>query len=933
MNRAMCALSTKLSMCGYNLVLFDDHPYISYYNMAEPTHENSFGQEKATPMLESNNPRVQRAIDSDKKCKVLEKHVGDFLGGNSDKSNRELRKKLKVPHYDDLKMFQCFIAPKKVRWFYLGYSIVFGFLSIWMMYDLVTGNKNLRTESKFIYYQNTVANKTEVKQILVFVLLGILWVDDFFMIWYNFISTNEGPNGCLCNIVKYIKWMAGALCFWQFGYLNLNKYFDATDSRIWWSIMCLVKLFLNVPLKYPEIKIGRASYLLIAMFLVEAGVYFISCQLWESNFDENWSALGEINRDLVTVIAALYLTGLLILKIQGILKVSEISMGSMLLGNGGLIGLVGTSPTKASIAGQEEHVAKDLKTMTKEEVKIYKAEEKVRKTTLKAIQKEEKKAAKELQKKEKETLESFKNYKLSYKFRRFRKEYAFKVMWWKLASTLYYIGGFMILKDPKGNTNHAVVNALCGIYYLLKLLRHHYLAHPNFKRIAKVYCDAESAVFCCLIVGFIWRVITTTVMIINGEPMAPPGGSGLQSGLIYITYWLGWLVLWSIVGKYFSKRYCSNLWVLLWVTIISSFVFFCFYMNQDDDIWPWEWYMEGLTIVGCNYAMWGIAWGLGSMMDKNNDKRVQMSFACKKWFARGFAKCSHGILKCIWKCRCATDMKFGDSWVFGNLCGLIYRLIMLCFWITTVIFYIFEFWVYFDKDMATFKKVDAILTLAETGAGFILGVLIAIPAIGKMDIAKTLRKVYRILFIINFANLLATSVQYILMSLGKSAFYVPVAVIYNYLKKIGSRLHSRPGFQRTQSVHSCRSRQRVCRYLPSVLGVPLRPIGPRLVDLLDVLLQRCCRLLEPSPIRHFPKASLILLDQTLRWLHGFHASLHDQRCCVQICPSRLQNGLPQTRKLRRPVTKFFSNPPKDPHKLPLSKKKPPRKSQNPPAAS
>jgi hypothetical protein len=909
MNRAMCALSTKLSMCGWNLVLFDDHPYISYYNMAIPTHENSFGQEKATPMLESNNPRVQRAIDSDKKCKDLEKVVGDFMSGNSDKSNRELRKMLKVPHYDDLKMFQPFIMPKKLRWFYLGYAIVFGCLSVWMMYDLVSGNKNLRTESKFIFYQNTVANKTEVKEILIFILLGILWVDDFFMIWYNFISTNEGPDGCLCNIVKYIKWMAGALCFWQFGYLNLNKYFDAGDSRIWWSIMCLIKLFLNVPLKYPELKIGRASYLLIAMFLVEVFVYFTFCQLWDSSFDDNWSALGEINRDLVTVIAALYLSGLLILKIQGILKVSEISMGSMLLGNTGLIGMVGNSPKKASItAGQEEeHVAKDPKTMTKEEAKIYKAEEKVRKAAIKAVQKEEKKAANELKKKEKETLESFKNYKLSYKFRRFRKEYAFKVMWWKLASTLYYIGGFMILNDPKGNTNHAVVNALCGIYYLLKLLRHHYLAHPNFKRIAKVYCDAESAVFCCLIVGFIWRVITTTVQIINGEPMAPPGGSGLQSGLIYLTYWLGWMVLWSIVGKYFSKRYCSNIWVLLWVSLISLFVFWCFYMNQDDDIWPWEWYMEGLTIVGCNYAMWGVAWGFGMIMDKNNDKRVQMSFAMKKWFSRGFTKCSYAIVKCMWKCRCATDMKFGDSWIFGNLCGLIYRLIMLCFWITTVIFYSFEFWVYFDKDMATFKKVDAILTLAETGAGFILGVLIAIPAIGKKDIAKTLRKVYRILFIINFANLLATSVQYILMSLGKSAFYVPVAVISNHLKKIGSRLHSSPGFRRAQMVHRFRSDQRFCRNFPSLLGVPLRPPRQRLVNLLDVFLQRCCRLLEPSAICHLPKTSLVLLDQALRWLNGFHAPVHDQCCRIQIRPNRMQNGLPKTRKFWRPVTKFFSN--------------------------
>merc|ERR1711935_308558 len=276
-----------------------------------------------TPMLQSNNPRVQRAIDSDKKCKELEKVIDDFKAGNSNKGMRELKKKLNVPQYDDLKMFQPFVFPGILKWVYLVYIIIFAAVSVWMMMLLNEGEVDMKTESKFVFYNNTIANQRGVKAIFAFIVLGVVWVDDFFTIWYNFISTKEGPNGKLCNIVKYIKWMAGALCFWQFGYLNLAKYFEIGDARVWWSILCLVKLFLNVPLKYPEIKIGKASYLLIGQFIVEFGVYIFVCKLWEQPFNNWWSALGEINRDLITTIAALYLTGLLILKIQGILKVSE----------------------------------------------------------------------------------------------------------------------------------------------------------------------------------------------------------------------------------------------------------------------------------------------------------------------------------------------------------------------------------------------------------------------------------------------------------------------------------------------------------------------------------------------------------------------------------------------------------------------------------
>lgn len=158
--------------------------------------------------------------------------------------------------------------------------------------------------------------------------------------------------------------------------------------------------------------------------------------MWNSPLFDWLRVCGEISKDCSTLVAAIVLSGLLIGKVQCMIKVSgSEKLGSLLV---------------LSLAG-----VKDAAT-------------------------------------EQDLENKFKDYRGSYKIRRFRKKFLFKIFWWWFCSLLYITTwlGFLTIKN--GLTADMSVNFICGIYYTFKIMKHQYLGHEKFQKIGRALLMFDS---------------------------------------------------------------------------------------------------------------------------------------------------------------------------------------------------------------------------------------------------------------------------------------------------------------------------------------------------------------------------------------------------------------------------------------------------------
>ena len=81
-------------------------------------------------------------------------------------------------------------------------------------------------------------------------------LNDSLMIWFNFIKhkTLYDENSRIVRFTMYVKWVMGGLAYFQFKYFNFQKTdkdekFNFKDLRLYWTFLCQLKLFINIPLK------------------------------------------------------------------------------------------------------------------------------------------------------------------------------------------------------------------------------------------------------------------------------------------------------------------------------------------------------------------------------------------------------------------------------------------------------------------------------------------------------------------------------------------------------------------------------------------------------------------------------------------------------------------------------------------------------------
>ena len=112
-------------------------------------------------------------------------------------------------------------------------------------------HKLTQSERKFIIYDNSlvyVKTRYYIDFGLMIAISALVWIDEMFMIWYNFVkykkedketsdskpkeevekTSDEDPKkiketGFMPQFIKYYKWTLGVILYWQLGHFNFTK--------------------------------------------------------------------------------------------------------------------------------------------------------------------------------------------------------------------------------------------------------------------------------------------------------------------------------------------------------------------------------------------------------------------------------------------------------------------------------------------------------------------------------------------------------------------------------------------------------------------------------------------------------------------------------------------------------------------------------------
>lgn len=217
-----------------SLVLSDNNPFLSLHDITKDTYLTQFGAEKKLGEF-VNSERLNEAVAEQKLSTNFEKKVVDFKSANGNRGFRKLKNKLKMPEFSEMFYYQCVWKPLVFRWIFLGLSIVFFGFSLFM----VIFYQDYNSEAEWVLARNYNSfGWVRFSMIIVIVVWGVL--DDFLMIWFNFIKskTMYEEKSRLISLTKYVKWVMGGLAWFQFKYFDFNKFWDFKDLRMYWSLAC-----------------------------------------------------------------------------------------------------------------------------------------------------------------------------------------------------------------------------------------------------------------------------------------------------------------------------------------------------------------------------------------------------------------------------------------------------------------------------------------------------------------------------------------------------------------------------------------------------------------------------------------------------------------------------------------------------------------------
>jgi len=105
-NGLFCKLASFCSRKGCNLVLYDNHPFLFTYDLTKHEYEDQLGNLQKTPDYNTSNPRVLELVNEQKLSSQFSNAIIDFKTAKADRAVRNIKKKLKVKEYLDIKMFQ-----------------------------------------------------------------------------------------------------------------------------------------------------------------------------------------------------------------------------------------------------------------------------------------------------------------------------------------------------------------------------------------------------------------------------------------------------------------------------------------------------------------------------------------------------------------------------------------------------------------------------------------------------------------------------------------------------------------------------------------------------------------------------------------------------------------------------------------------------------
>jgi hypothetical protein len=151
----------------------------------------------------------------------------------------------------------------------------------------------------------------------------------------------------------------------------------------------------------------------IGFLVSEFILNFFVVRLWEQGPKLWVQCFNKIAEDMSTVIVGFILSGVLIGYVQDVIQVKNVEIGSLLLFN------------QHGITDSQE---------------------------------------------QKETEADIRKYKDSIKFRRFRKVFSLRILWWWACSLLYFLGFWTQIATQGKNMGPAVNNLFCSAYYMCKIV-------------------------------------------------------------------------------------------------------------------------------------------------------------------------------------------------------------------------------------------------------------------------------------------------------------------------------------------------------------------------------------------------------------------------------------------------------------------------------
>lgn len=349
----------------------------------------------------------------------------------------------------------------------------------------------------------------------------------------------------------------------------------------------------------------------------------------------NWSSwlffLGDIIKDCMGFIAALFFIGSLLILIENILKVKKV-----LLGNALLLNLLGAKDKQA----------------------------------------------------EKEVEDKIKEYKASFKIRRTRKRFLFKVMFWKFLTFIYSFASLGFIGTATQLTHESYQFVPFAIFYLSKIIRNQYVGHPKFNKIFNILCEVETICFVWGQAGRITHMIVKFILPLYLDVDAATAASEEPPSvtkLLKLAGFLTWISLSDFLYSWFRNKLTKHP-----LSIVSNFFYgmlitgcvglSCMFLTNTWIVWA------QLGIFFVSGIILFLSWlGLAKSLDHTDKREIALS-----WWNKKISACQKKCIKVtalkLFKCRCWKDIQLGDFWLLNKGVNMITKGLILVSFFTMAVF-------------------------------------------------------------------------------------------------------------------------------------------------------------------------------------------------------------------------------------------------------